>query len=166
MRGIVAGVMVALLLAGAAFGASSGGKEDEGREDEAGKMYVRGQEQLKEGDYQGALKSFREASKRDKKNAEYLNMVAYTQRKTGDLAGAFETYEKVLGMQPDFPQAREYLGEAHLQAVLHQLDVLRGYGDEGKKEYDMLVAALQEAATTLTAGDVGQTTPVPDKKSW
>jgi tetratricopeptide (TPR) repeat protein len=166
MRGIVTGVMVALLVAGAAFGASSGGKKDEGREDEAAKMYQQGQVLLKDGDFQAALKSFREASKRDKKNPEYLNMVAYTQRKTGDLAGAFETYEKVLGMKPDFPQAREYLGEAHLQALLHQIDVLRGYGDDGKQEYDMLVAALQEAATTLTAGNVGATTPVPDKKPW
>lgn len=144
---------------------SSGSDGRSGKQNEAQLMYDRGMELVKEGDYHEALKRFRGAHKKDKKNAEYLNMVAYTQRKTGNLEDAFETYEKVLGMQPNFPQAREYLGEAHLQALLLQIDALRAYGDEGKKEYDLLVAALQEAAQTLTARVEGPT-PVPDKKSW
>ena len=168
-RILVLGVSL-LMLSSVAWAASSGGSSsssDEGssKQNEAQQMYDRGMELVKEGDFHGALKRFQGAYKKDKKNAEYLNMVAYTQRKTGNLEDAFETYEKVLGLKPNFPQAREYLGEAHLQALLLQIDVLRGYGDDGKEEYDLLVAALQEAAKTLTAGVEGPT-PVPDKKSW
>jgi tetratricopeptide (TPR) repeat protein len=121
---------------------------------------------VKEGRYQEALERFRIASKKDKKSPEYLNMVAYTLRKTGNLDDAFETYAKVLEMKPDYAPAREYLGEAHLQAALLQLDVLRGYGDTGKKQADALTAAFEEAAKTLQAAPMGGSLPAPDKKSW
>jgi tetratricopeptide (TPR) repeat protein len=159
----------------ASSGGSGGGSDDEGghaaaaetsREDEAVAAYERGMELVKESRYAEALERFRSAAKRDKKNPEYLNMVAYTQRKTGNLDDAFETYAKALQLKPKFPQAREYLGEAHLQAVLLQIDVLRGYGPDGRKELDALVAALQEAAQTLQAEPMGGVTPAPDKKGW
>jgi tetratricopeptide (TPR) repeat protein len=139
--------------------------EDSG-ENEAQLAYERGMELVKEARYQEALDRFRAAAKEDKKNPEYLNMVAYSLRKVGNLDDAFETYAKVLAMKPDFPQAREYVGEAHIQAVLLQLDVLRGYGEHGKQEHDALVAALREAAQTLQAEPMGGALPVPDKKSW
>jgi tetratricopeptide (TPR) repeat protein len=123
-------------------------------------------ELVKETRYQEALERFRAAAKEDKGNPEYLNMVAYTLRKVGNLDDAFETYAKVLAMKPDFAQAREYLGEAHLQALLLQIDVLRGYGDKGKAEHDALVAALREAARTLEAEPMGGTVGAPDKKPW
>ena len=150
------------------------GGDDEGsssepeisRDDEAVIAYDKGMELVKAGRYQEALERFRSAVKRDKKNPEYLNMMAYTLRKTGNIDDAFDTYAKALQLKPAFPQAREYLGEAHLQALLLQLDVLRGYGDDGKKEYAALVAALQEAARTLQAEPMGGPAPVPDKKGW
>ena len=165
---------VALLVpAGHAISGGGGDKEESEpasaespREDEAVTAYGRGMELVKEGRYQEALDRFRTAAKRDNKNPEYLNMMAYTLRKTGNIDDAFEAYAKALQLKPKFPQAREYLGEAHLQALLLQLDVLRGYGDDGKKEYAALVAALQEAAKTLQAEPMGGATPVPDKKTW
>lgn len=173
-RTLVLGLAL-LMLSSAAWAASSGGGSSSssssaaeggsGKQNEAQQMYDRGMQLVKEGDFHGALQRFQGAHKKDRNNAEYLNMVAYTQRKVGNLEDAFDTYERVLGMKPNFPQAREYLGEAHLQALLLQIDVLRGYGDDGRKEYDLLVAALQEAARTLSAGVEGPT-PVPDRKSW
>lgn len=153
---------------GGTGGTRSGGSQtSEGRGmDEAQAIYDRGMELLGEGRYQDALKRFEKAHKKRRKDPEILNMVAYTQRKVGRLDDAFETYERVLGMRPDFPQAREYLGEAHIQAVLHQLDVLRGYGADGKRQHDLLVAALREAAQTLTAPPDDGELPVPDKKPW
>lgn len=152
---------------------SGGGRDDDesapeqsSKEDEATAAYARGMDLVKEGRYAEALERFRSALKRDKKNPEYQNMVAYTQRKTGNLDDAFESYAKALQLKPKFPQAREYLGEAHLQALLLQIDVLRGYGDDGKTELDALVAALQEAAKTLQAEPMGGETPVPDHKTW
>lgn len=163
------------LSAPAALAMSSGGDDDDAEsasaeeaspEDEGAAAYARGMELVKEARYAEALERFRAAVKKDKKNPEYLNMLAYTQRKNGNLDDAFETYAKALQAKPKFPQAREYLGEAHLQALLLQIDVLRGYGADGKKELDALVAALQEAAKTLQAEPMGGVTPAPDKKGW
>jgi tetratricopeptide (TPR) repeat protein len=139
--------------------------EDRGA-DEAAAAYERGMQLVKEARYQEALERFRAAAKREKGNPEYLNMVAYSLRKVGNLEDAFETYARVLAMKPDFAQAREYLGEAHIQAVLLQIDVLRGYGEKGKPAHDALVAALQEAAKMLQAEPTGGALGAPDKKGW
>jgi hypothetical protein len=77
-------------------------------------------------------------------------MIAYTQRKTGKLDDAFENYHKALGMRPKFPEAREYLGEAHIQAALLQIDILREYGKDGETELAQLVSVLRRAAETLS----------------
>jgi tetratricopeptide (TPR) repeat protein len=176
-RSLHVAVLVASLL-GVSWGSSlalSGGSKDkeeskasaeEEVDDEALQAYERGMALVKEHRYQEALERFRVAVKKDKQSPEYLNMVAYTERKVGNLDDAFRDYAKVLAMKPDYAPAREYLGEAHLQAVLLQLDVLRGYGDKGKKEADALTAALQEAAKTLEAQPMGGELPSPDKKGW
>ncbi|MGH2570416.1 MAG: tetratricopeptide repeat protein [bacterium] len=155
-------VVLVLLAGGTAIARSSGsdsGSEPEQRttgegepeQDEATLMYTRGMELVKTGEYEEARERFEQANKKRKNDPEFLNMLAYTQRKTGEMEKAFENYEKALKIQPEFPQAREYLGEAHLQAVLLQIETLRGYGDKGKQDYDELVAALQRAAETLSA---------------
>jgi len=53
-------------------------------------------------------------------------MLAFTQRKTGHLDDAFRNYRRALEISRPFPQAREYLGEAHIQAALQQVEILRG----------------------------------------
>ena len=118
--------------------------------DEAQEMFNRGMQLTKEGKYEEARERFEKAVSKKKNNPDYLNMLAYTQRKTGNLEDAFENYEKALGERPKFPQAREYLGEAHIQAALLQVEILRGYGAEGQKELGELTAALQRAAQTMT----------------
>jgi tetratricopeptide (TPR) repeat protein len=130
---------------------SSSSGESGGEQSEALLMYERGVELVKKGEYEEARERFEKAHKKEKKNPEFLNMLAYTQRKTGKMEKAFENYEKALKLQPEFPEAREYLGEAHLQAALMQIEILRGYGSKGKEEYDELVAALKKAAETLSA---------------
>jgi tetratricopeptide (TPR) repeat protein len=153
-------VVLVLLSGGTALARSSGGSEPEPQttgeagepeQDEAAQMYARGMELVEKGEYEEARERFEQANKKRKNDPEFLNMLAYTQRKTGEMEKAFENYEKALKIQPEFPQAREYLGEAHLQAVLLQVETLRGYGDKGKQDYDELVAALKRAAETLSA---------------
>jgi len=171
----LAALLPLLLLVPPAAAVSGGKSDDEGdraagaeapASDEAKQAYERGMELVKEGHWQDALERFRAAAKKDRKNPEYLNMVAYTLRKVGNLDDAFETYAKVLAMKPNYAPAREYLGEAHLQAILLQLDVLRGYGDDGRKEYDALVTALRKAAETLAAEPMGGPFVAPDEKGW
>lgn len=176
-RAAIAAALLALVLVSTSVHAIPGrGSKDEekgappgeeaAKNDEAKQAYDRGMELVKEERYREALDRFRAASKKDKHNHEYLNMVAYTLRKTGNLDEAFKTYAKVLEMKPDYAPAREYLGEAHLQAVLLELDVLRGYGEAGREEYEDLAAALREAISALDAEPTSTGTPAPDKKGW
>ena len=53
-----------------------------------------------------------------------LNMLAYVQRKLGQTDEALESYRKALKLRPQFPEAREYLGEVYIQASLEQIDIL------------------------------------------
>jgi tetratricopeptide (TPR) repeat protein len=157
-------VSAAALAISSARAASSGGSssppqsESRGEEavpDEAQEMFDRGMQLVKEGDYEGARERFEKAVKKKKNNPDYVNMLAYTQRKTGHLEEAFENYEKALALKPSFPQAREYLGEAHIQAALLQVEALRQAGPAGAKELEMLVGAFERAATTLKAEPMG-----------
>jgi tetratricopeptide (TPR) repeat protein len=160
--GVVA-VCAALLLAasGLALAASTGGGGDDATEskgpDEADQLYERGLQLAEEEKYEEALARFEQANKKRKKDPEILNMLAFCQRKTGDLEAAFENYARALEIQPKFPQAREYLAEAHLQAALMQLEILRGYGSEGEKETQELVSAIRRMSAEVygAAGSEG-----------
>jgi tetratricopeptide (TPR) repeat protein len=151
-----AAFIVAATIAHAASSGGGGSTPDrpeatsaEPSRDEAQEIFDRGMQLVKEGKFEDARERFEKAVSKKKNDPDYLNMLAYTQRKTGDLEDAFKNYEKALGQRPKFPQAREYLGEAHLQAALLQIEILRGYGAEGQKELDELTAALQRAASTM-----------------
>lgn len=159
------------------FASTSGGSSEGGstptsspsepKRDEGQELFDRGLQLVKEGNFEGARERFEKAVSKRKNDPDFLNMLAYTQRKTGNLEDAFENYEKALGQRPKFPQAREYLGEAHLQAALLQVEVLRGYGPEGKKELDVLAAAFARAAETLKAEAMGAgTAAAVDPKAW
>jgi tetratricopeptide (TPR) repeat protein len=101
------------------------------------------------GNFAEAEKFFTEAAKADARNAEAYNMLAYSQRKQGKLDPAFANYRKALYLHPRFPEAREYLGEAHIQAVLQEIKTLKSYGAEGDEQLRELVAALKAAAEEL-----------------
>jgi tetratricopeptide (TPR) repeat protein len=151
--------------AGAAWAASTGGgardretssaEGTEAKVDEADQMYQRGMELAEAGKFEEALVRFEQAAKKRKNDAEILNMLAFCQRKTGDLEHAFENYQKALEIKPVFPEAREYLGEAHLQAALQQVEILRGFGPQGAEQLGELVAALKKAAEQAESGVAG-----------
>ena len=122
---------------------------DEAGADKVAKLYAEGEGLVWAGKYDEALAVFKKAHKQDKKNPDVLNLLAYTQRKTGDLDGALENYHKALKLKPHFPEAREYLGEAYIQAALRQVEALRGYGTEGQKELTELTQAFKKAAGDL-----------------
>jgi predicted Zn-dependent protease len=113
------------------------------------KPYDRGMELVQAEQYADARKIFEQLSVEQPKNAEVLNMLAYTQRKTGDIDVAIENYGRALKLKPKFPQAREYLAEAYLQAALREAETLKGYGGSGEKELKKLADAFQEAASHL-----------------
>lgn len=108
--------------------------------------YALGMASVKKGDFTNARTFFEQAVRAKQDDPDALNMLAYTQRKTGRLQEAFANYAKALELRPNFPQAREYLGEAHLQAALLELEALQSAGPEGEKLAKALIFALQQAA--------------------
>lgn len=129
------------------FAAPSGSEKEE--KDKATKYYEEGVKLAEDGDFDKAIDRFERANRERENDADILNMLAFTQRKLGRLDDAFENYARALEIRPDFPQAREYLGEAYIQAALEQVKILRGYGSKGEQELAQLMAAFEEAAWRL-----------------
>ncbi len=112
-------------------------------------LYDLGKAASHAGDYKGALEYFKQAYSREPTNPDVLNMLAFTQRKTGDLDHAIENYQKALRLRPRFPEAREYLGEAYVQAAAREVETLKGYGSEATEEMKDLIKEFKEEAQKL-----------------
>jgi len=112
-------------------------------------LYEQGLELVRNERFEDARKLFSTLVEKDRKDADAINMLAYTQRKTGDLEAALANYHRALELRPKFPQAREYLGEAYLELALREVDTLRKYGKDGKDELKQLIDAVHEAAAQL-----------------
>ena len=91
----------------------------------------------------------KQASRKAPHDPDILNMLAYSQRKLGRTDEAIVNYHKALALRARFPEAREYLGEAYLQAALEQLRILKTYGADGEEGREELIEAFKEAAATL-----------------
>ena len=65
-------------------------------------------------EYANALKDFKRATDNSPKMYQAFNGMGFAYRKTGDYAKALENYDKALALQPGFPDALEYRGEAYL----------------------------------------------------
>jgi len=108
-------------------------------------LYDQGLVASKSGDFAKAIDYFQLALQVDPNNADVLNELAHAQRKTGDLDDAIENYWKALKIRPDFPVAREYLGEAYLQGAVKEAKLLKAAGSEGAEQLEDLTKALQDA---------------------
>jgi tetratricopeptide (TPR) repeat protein len=104
------------------------------------------------GNYYKALDLFTQALKLDPNNPDIMNMLAHTQRKQGLLDDAMMNYWFALKLRPNFPESREYLGEAYIQALLKEMDALKGEGDKGKEQLAILMKAFQDAEAQVNAG--------------
>lgn len=144
-------VLVSALSASAALAAGSDPKP--APKSTAETLYNEGIVLAEEGRHAAALQKFRAAQELKADDPDILNMIAHSLRKTGKLEEAFATYEKALQLRDRFPQAREYLGEAHLQAALIQVQILRSYGAEGEAELAALLDALKRAANEAAGTD-------------
>ena len=112
-------------------------------------LYDAGMKAEHQKDYRKAADLFAEAVDKDPHNADAFNMLAHCQRLLGDLDGAIDNYRKALKLRPNFPEAREYLGEAYLQGVQHEMELLKGYGKKGEEPLEDLTNALKAAAKKL-----------------
>ena len=80
-------------------------------------------------------------------NANALNLLAYSQRKSDDLKASLANYKKALAVDPSHKDAHEYIGELYLrmddlanaEKHLERLDQLCSFGCE---QFDELKAAI------------------------
>jgi len=95
--------------------------------------------------YLKAYKKFEQAYSKDKKNADILNYLGFTLRKTGSLEKAETFYLKGLELDAGHLGINEYLGELYVQTnrldlAKKRLDVLSGCKCE---EYDELKELIE-----------------------
>ena len=96
--------------------------------------------------YLKAYDKFEKAYAKDKKNADILNYLGYTLRKTGDLKQAEIYYLKGLELDSGHLGINEYLGELYVQTgrvelAKERLEVLKGCKCE---EYEELRELIEE----------------------
>ncbi len=115
--------------------------------------YKAGQDLVKEGKFEDAEALFEKAVKANPTDADALNMLAYTQRRNGELDAAFENYAKALALDPDHKGAHEYIGEAYLMVgnlakAEEHLSALKKLCPSGCNESRMLVKSVQRYKET------------------
>jgi tetratricopeptide (TPR) repeat protein len=133
----------------AAGTSSSTWERNTSEENPAVSLYDQGVTAHKNGDFQKALALFNQALTQDWNNPDILNMLAHTQLKLGMIDEALDNYKKALSIRPQFPEAREYLGEAYVQAALREIKTLKDYGSSGVQQAEDLTKVFKDAAAGL-----------------
>jgi tetratricopeptide (TPR) repeat protein len=87
-----------------------------GEEDDAGldPDYAGGKRALEAKDWRAAIGLLNSVALRDTRNADIQNYLGYAHRNSGDLALAFQHYNRALLLNARHRGAHEYLGEAYL----------------------------------------------------
>lgn len=153
---ILVAAVAAAFLAGAWVASSEGaptGQKKAKKKVDTAQVYRQGMRHVKQGDFEAALASFQKVAKKEPKNPDALNMIAYCHRKLGQLDAAFQHYALALEYREQFPQAREYLAEAHIQAALAQAQVLESYGEQGGAELAQVIKAFEAATESLNSAE-------------
>ena len=147
LRGLAAAALVFLLAspAPAAGGTDTAGDSSD---DPAAQAYLEGEKAADAGNWALAVVLFGQAASLDPDDADAYNMLAYSQRRAGDLESAFVNYDKALALDPDHEGAREYLGEAYLavgdvDAAREQLEALDDICRPGCEAYLELKEAIE-----------------------
>ena len=112
-------------------------------------LYDQGMAASRANDFPKALNIFERALIENPKNPDTLNMLAHCQGKVGKMDEAIKNYKRALELRPNFPEAREYLGEVYLEAALDQIAKLKESGDNAKGEFEDLKNDFKEAAKKL-----------------
>ena len=130
-----------LLLAATAFGAGSKPKKEKEKTPVAA-AFEMGAEQMKSGDFEAAVASFKKAVALDEGYAEAHNNLAYSLRKAGEAHhdDALKHYNKAIELKPELAQAYHYRG------ILH---VLAGDEAAAKADHDSLLKLDRELADEL-----------------
>jgi tetratricopeptide (TPR) repeat protein len=98
--------------------------------------------------YQDAIVELQRMLKEKPEDADVLNLLAYSQRKSKRFDEALVNYQKALNIEPKHRRANEYLGELYLQLgqldkAQERLQVLDKACFFGCKEFDKLEKAIE-----------------------
>ena len=131
-------VMLTALMMGASVMAAS--DDSSGRFDAVN-------EAIQRSDYDAAIRSLKELLRDSPRDADVLNMLGFTHRKSGNADAALDYYQQALAVEPKHRGANEYLGELYLEmgdlsAAQQRLSVLDSACFFGCREYDELKAAI------------------------
>jgi tetratricopeptide (TPR) repeat protein len=96
------------------------------------------------------------SSTADRNIPEVLNGLGYTSRKLGEFAIAIDYYSKAIALEPDYAEAREYLGEGYvtmgkIDLAKEQLAEIRRICGTGCEEYADLSEAIDTAEKAASA---------------
>ena len=99
--------------------------------------------------YNEAIPMLNKVIAQQPKNADALNLLAYSQRKTDDIQASLANYKKALAIDPSHKDAHEYIGELYLrmgdlanaEKHLKQLDSICFFGCEQFNELKAAIAA-------------------------
>jgi len=158
MKKLLAIIVLGLLICTNINAAGSSGDDDSGKDKvslyKSGKKLVLRAKKLEKKNkiekakklYLKAYDKFEKAYAKDKKNADILNYLGYTLRKTGNLEKAETYYLKGLKLDSEHLGINEYLGELYVQTnrielAKERLEVLKGCNCE---EYEELKELLEE----------------------
>lgn len=106
------------------------------------------QKRIDAGDYQGAIPVLAEIVKDEPRNADALNLMGYSLRKSGQTDLALQYYNSALALMPRHLGANEYLGELYVELgqfdkAKERLVVLRAACGEDCKQTKELEHAIQ-----------------------
>lgn len=116
-----------------------------------GPDYAAAEALVKAEKYPEAIKALEALNKLE--DPRVLNYLGYSHRKIGETDKGIEYYQKALTIAPDFTQAREYLGEAYVQAKdldkakAELAEIEKLCGNKECEEYEDLDAAIKAAGT-------------------
>lgn len=123
-------VVCAFVFLAAIPGVAFSAGDPEPEQKAAPSYYNRGRVEANSSNWSRAVVLFRKAVEQEPENYKALNMLGFSLRRSGKHQEAIQTYNRALAIKPDFAQALEYRGKAHL-----------GSGDKGAAlaDYQKLV---------------------------
>lgn len=121
----------------------------DGGNDSRGSRLAPFQQLIDDEDYSAAIAELEKALAKEPDDADLLNLLAYSHRKSMRFAIALDFYQKALQIDPDHRGANEYLGELYLQMdrldlALERLKVLDDDCFFGCREFDELEEAIED----------------------
>ncbi|HEY3698937.1 MAG TPA: tetratricopeptide repeat protein [Spongiibacteraceae bacterium] len=116
-RYLIYSMMSAVIIcSGTAQGSGSyGGSLPAMGNDNPQEEFVKAVEYINAGDYKHAISLLKRTDRAAPRNADVLNYLGYSYRKSGDQENGLKYYQKALDVEPNHRGANEYMGELYLE---------------------------------------------------